>query len=259
MADTEIVVQAQSTAFQRSGSSFHRKGYVFPSEIGGLLASAYYSTTPGTGISAVERALLQVLMAQDPTVIPGGLTLKNIQSIFPSAFNGAADLQLLYQKDPFSTEFELSTKTLYERQYDKARVVVQSGPTNVRGATARQAFELAALDTEMANNRFREIWQAQVAIAQLVIAAVQTAAQAETERWRLQLQAQQQQAATEQGRVVQGLSASENLSRVREANIRAIAAGVEFFGQSQMGIEEDLIGEGVQNSAQTNFGMSYWR
>jgi len=203
--------------------------------------------------------MLYSLFIQDPTLIPGGLTLKNIQSIFPTAFNGAADLQAIYQKDPFSTEFELATKALYERQYDKARAAAQSGPTNVRGATARQAFELAALDTEMANNRFLQIWQAQVAIAQLVVAAVQTASQAEAERWRLQLQAQQQQAATEQGRVVQGLSASENAVAMRESHTRMLGAGVQFLGQEQMGVEEDLIGEGVQGSAQTGFGMSYWR
>src|SRR6266550_2096081 len=259
MADTEITVQAQSTAFQRQGSSFHRKGYTFPADLAGLIAAAYYNSSISGTFASAERAMLYSLFIQDPTLIPGGLTLKNIQSIFPTAFNGAADLQAIYQKDPFSTEFELATKALYERQYDKARAAAQSGPLNVRGATARQAFELAALDTEMANNRFLQIWQAQVAIAQLVVAAVQTASQAEAERWRLQLQAQQQQAATEQGRVVQGLSASENAVAMRESHTRMLGAGVQFLGQEQMGVEEDLIGEGVQGSAQTGFGMSYWR
>ncbi len=259
MADTEIVVQAQSTAFQRTGQSFHRKGYVFSPTIGDYLFAAYAGSTPGLGLSALEQAFTFSLMQQDPTVIPGGLTLKNVQSIFPSAFNGAADLQVIYQKNPWSTEFETGTRALYERQYDKARAAAQSGPTNVRGATARQAFELASLDVEMSNNRFREIWQAQLAVAQIIVAAVQTASQVESERWRLQLQAQQQQAATEQGRVVQGLSASENLARTREVNVRALGAAVEFLGQAQMGIEEDLIGEGVQSSAQTGFGTSYWR
>ncbi len=259
MADTEIVVQAQSTAFQRSGNTFHRKGYTFPGDLATLISNAYYNSSINQAFATAERGMLYNLFLQDPTVIPGGLTLKNIQSLFPSAFNGAPDLQLLYQKDPFSNEFETSTKALYERTYEKARAAAQSGPQNVRGATARQAFELAALDVEMANNRFLQIWQAQVAIAQLVITAVQAAAQAEAERWRLQLQAQQQQAATEQGRVVQGLSASENATAMRQAHTRLLGAGVQFLGQEQMGIEEELQGEGSQGSAQTTFGMSYWR
>ena len=259
MAETEITVQAQTTEFARSGTSFHRKGYTFGSDIGALIAQAAANASTSTTFASALRGMLYSLFVQDPTLIPGGLTLKNIQSLFPSAFNGAADLQLVYQRLPFSTEFEDETRALYERQYSKARAEAQSGPTYVRGATARQAFELAALDTEMANNRFREIWQAQMAIAQLVVAAVQTAAQAESERWRLQLQAQQQQAATEQGRVVQGLSAAENAVAMQEAAVRAAGAAAEFLGQSQMGIEEDLVGEGFQTATPSNFGTSYWR
>lgn len=259
MADTEITVQAQSTAFQRQGSSFHRKGYIFPGDLASLISAAYNNSSVSSTFASAERQMLYNLFVQDPTLIPGGLTLKNIQSLFPTAFNGAADLQEIYEKGPFSTEFEAETQALYERQYDKSRAAAQSGPTNVRGATARQAFELATLDVEMANNRFREIWQAQVAICQLVIAAVQSASQAEAERWRLQLQAQQQQAATEQGRVVQSLGASENAQAMRQNHTRMVGAGVQFLGQEQMGVEEDLIGEGVQGSAQTGFGMSYWR
>ncbi len=259
MADTEIVVQAQSTAFQRTGNSFHRKGYTFPSDLASLISAAYYNSSVSSTFASAERQMLYNLFVQDPTLIPGGLTLKNIQSLFPSAFNGAEDLQAIYQKDPWSIEFELETQALYERQYDKARAAAQSGPGNVRGATARQAFELAALDTEMANNRFLQIWQAQVAIAQLVVQAVQVAAQAEAQKWNLQLQAQQQQAATEQGRVVQALGASENAQAMRQNHTRMSGAGVQFLGQEQMSIEEDLAGEGTQGGATTGFGMSYWR
>lgn len=258
MAD-DVVIQAQSTAFQRSGSSFHRKGYTFPGGLADLIVAAYQNSSVSGTFASAERQMLYNLFVQDPTLIPGGLTLKNVQSIFPTAFNGAADLQEIYEKGPFSAEFEIATRALFERQYDKARAAAQSGPTSVRGATARQAFELATLDVEMANNRFREIWGAQLAIAQLVIAAVQAASGAEAERWRLQLQAQQQQAATEQGRVVQQLGASENAQAMRQNHTRMVGAGVQFLGQEQMGIEEDLIGEGVQGSANTAFGMSYWR
>lgn len=259
MAETEITVQAQSTAFRREGITQHRKGFVFPSGLGTLISdSAFNSSVSGT-FATGERAFLYSLLTQDPTVIPGGITLKNIQSLFPWAFNGAENLQSIYQRDPFSSEFEEETRALYERSYSKARAVAQSGPTNVRGGTARQAFELAALDTELSNNRFREIWQAQMAISQVVIAAVQAAGQVEQDRWRLQLQAQQQQAATEQGRVVQGLSASESATAMRASHERLISSGIQYLGQEQMEIEESLEGEGRQGSAATQFGTTYWR
>src|SRR6266849_11191436 len=100
MADTEITVQAQSTSFQRQGQSFHRKGYIFPGDIGGLLLNLCYNGSHSSTFATAERTMLYNLFIQDPTLIPGGLTLKNIQSIFPSAFNGAADLQGIYQEDP---------------------------------------------------------------------------------------------------------------------------------------------------------------
>jgi len=259
MAETEITVQAQSTEFRRTGITNHKKGYYVPTDINALFYQLAYNASTNTNNANAMRQMLFNLFVQDPTYIPGGLTLKNIQSIFPSAFNGAADLQDIYQLLPFSTEFETETRALYERQYSKARTEAQSGPSYVRGATARQAFELAALDTEMANNRFREIWQSQVAIAQLVIAAVQTASQAESERWRLQLQAQQQQAATEQGRVVQSLSAAESAITMQQGEVRALGAATEFLGQQEMVIREDLLGSGFQQGTPTGFGTSYWR
>jgi hypothetical protein len=259
MADTEITVQAQTTEFRRTGRSNHRKGYYVPDSLNALFYQLAYNASTNTTNASAMRQMLYNLFVQDPTYIPGGLTLKNIQSLFPSAFNGAPDLQSIYRKLPFSTEFEDATKALYERQYLKARVEAQSGPTYVRGATARQAFELAALDTEMANNRFSQIWQAQVAIAQLVVAAVQTAAQAESERWKIQLQAQQQQATTEQGRVVQSLSAAENAIAMQSGEVRALGAATEFLGQQEMVIQEDLLGSGFQQGTPTGFGTSYWR
>jgi hypothetical protein len=259
MADTEITVQAQSTEFRRSGVTNHKKGYYIPGSISDLFYQLAYNASTNTTNASAMRQMLYNLFVQDPTYIPGGLTLKNIQSLFPTAFSGAPDLQSIYRKLPFSTEFETETKALYERQYSKARTEAQSGPTYVRGATARQAFELAALDTEMANNRFLQVWQAQVAIAQIVVAAVQTASQAESERWRLQLQAQQQQAATEQGRVVQSLSAAENAIAMQSGEVRALGASSEFLGQQEMVIREDLLGSGFQQGTPTGFGTSYWR
>lgn len=206
-----------------------------------------------------EQALLRRLLGWDEKVLPGGLTLKNVQSIIPSAFNGADDLEAIYSKDPWSTEYEDETNALYERSYSKARAVAQSGPAYVRGGTARAAFELTALDVEMSNNRFREIWQAQLALASLVNAAIQIAADKEAERWRLQLQAQQQQAAVEQARTGQMLQAVELVERMRENNAKLFPMNAELQGMPTMWIHEELAGEGQQGSAQTTFGMNYWR
>lgn len=260
MADTEIVIQAQSTAFQRSGTTTHYRGFAIPQP---WLAAQLLQSTINSGVSPTvtdaAKALLLGLLAMDETILPGGITLKNAQTLFPTAFNGADQLQALYDIDPFGTDYEDNTKALYERQYDKARIAAQSGPTNVRGATARQAFELAALDVEMANNRFREIWQSQVALAAVVSQAVVSAANTETERWRVQLQAQQQQAAAENERIRQRMGAIELLERMKENNLRYVPMSAELLALPTMLIDEKLTGDGQQASAQTTFGMNYWR
>lgn len=252
MAD-DVIIQAQDTTFQRVGQTEQRKGYFLPGSL------VLQQNIPGAGVNAAEAALILFLMSQDPACLPGGLTLKNIQEIDPELFNGAGELQQIWQKDPFSQEFEDETADLYNRQYAIARSAAISGPSNVRGATARQAFELSDLDTSQAVNRFREIWQNQIAIAQLVIAAVQAHNAIATARRGTQLQAQQLQAGTEQGRVVQSLAAAEQASRSRNDHVRTFAAGAEFFGVGQMITNESIAGRGQQGAVSTAFGTSYWR
>ena len=249
----EVIIQAQDTTFQRAGTTNQRKGYFLP---GNLVLT---QSVPSGTIIALEQALLAALMSQDNACLPGGLTLKNVQEISPEVFNGAAELQLIWKKDPFSTQYEDSTKLLYERGYEVARSAAISGPSNVRGATARQAFELSDLDTNQAINRFREVWQNQLAVAQLVIAAVQAHNAIANARRAVQLQAQQLQAGTEQGRVVQSLAAAEQLTRLRNDHIRTFAAGAEFAGVAEMITNESLAGRGQQGAVSTAFGTSYWR
>lgn len=261
MADgSSIIIQAQDTFFKRRGQTTHLKGYQTHSWVNQAIHDGTVLNNLGSVSSALEQAAMNALLARDVTILPGGVTLKNAQTaIAPNAFNGAGDLQAIYEKDPFGSEFEDETRALYERSYAKARTVARSGPINVRGGTARQAFEDTALDVEMSNNRFREIWQAQLALAQLVTAAVQLATNAEVERWRVMLQAQNQQATNENAQIMQALTASERLSQIRDADLRYISAAAEIMGQGQMTIAEDLEGYGQQGSAQTMFGTSFWR
>lgn len=253
MAD-DVIIQAQSTDFQRSGITLQERYRNLPT--GCILNYPLISNT----LNNDEAALIDILLTQDNGCLPGGLVLQNVQAIVPDVFEGSAELQTIYRKDPFSTTYETSTTALYDRGYATARSIALSGPTNVRGGTARQGFELAELDTQQAINRFREIWQNQLATAQVVITAVQVANATSSGRRELQLKAQQLQAGTEQGRVVQALSASEALARTREGNVRGFAACGTFFGSELMRTTEALEGMGSQEGgSKTAFGTSYWR
>jgi hypothetical protein len=255
-----IIIQAQSTQFERRGNTRQVKEYFLPFNLRSYLSFAYAYTGVGLNLSAAEQNYLYKLLTQDTQVLPGGCTLRDVQEIVEDVFPGAAELQAIYRRDPYSDEYETNTAAQYDRQYATARAAAQSGPTNVRGGTVRVAFETAELGTQMALNRFREIWQNQMTMAQIVIGAIGVANQIGGERRRARLQSVQLQAATEQGRVVQGLGASEQLSKLRNDHQRAMAAGSEFLGAPVMNTVEDLAGQGSgQSATMTSFGASYWR
>lgn len=257
---SDVIIQAQSTLFNRAGLTQQYKGlFSAPTTLIPSVVALYSNNVIGSQISLAEQAALYALLTQNSEIIPGGLTLYNIQALNASLFPAAENLQALYRLDPFDTTYETSTQALYDRAYATARAAAQSGPTNVRGGTARQGFELAELDTQFSINRFREVWENQVKIAQVVIAAASLANQAESQRRGDQLRAQQQQAATEQGRVMQTLSAAECLERDKEASARSLALAGEIAGGTQMTTIETLAGQGFQSGVNTSFGMSNWR
>src|SRR5437867_78938 len=254
-----INIQAQSTEFSRFGTSDQRKGYFLFGDLVSYLVGSYVNAGQFGGLTPRENAFLTYILSQDPQCLPGGLTLQTSQDISWSAFPGSAELQAIWTQDPFSVEFENNTEAAYTRAYSIARSIAQSGPTNVRGGTARQGFELAELDTQFSIQRFEAIWRNKLAVAQIVMNAVHIANNIEEARRSASLQAQKAQAATEQGRVQQGLAACEATQRMINDGIRANAAGAEFLGVPQMVTTEDMSGQGFQQGIQTSFGASYWR
>lgn len=254
----DTIIQAQSTLFERSGETIQFRNYSLPGALIGQLTNEYLTAPFFTNYNAEQSALFN-LLTQNSEIIPGGLTLFNIQSLLDGVFDGSIQLADIWAQDPFSTTYETSTTALYTRTFQIARTLAQSGPTNVRGGTARQGFELAELSTQQSINRFREIWQNQLALAQIVVNAINVHNQIEAGRRRDKLQAQQQQAATEQGRVMQTLSAAEQLDRDRATHVRTMSAGGEYLGAPGMVTTETLAGQGMQGAVTTGFGMSTWR
>jgi hypothetical protein len=257
MADT--VIQATDTTFARQGFSVQQKGYLLPGTVNSALTNAIVNSGVGGGLLGQVFSSLLGISGQNTEIIPGGLSLYNIHALSPSTFQGSGDLQAIWQRDPWGTEYETETEELYERSFAVARAAAQSGPSNVRGGTARQAIELAELDTLQSITRFREVWQTQLAMAQIVTQAVEVHNRIETDYWRLQLNAQQLQAGTEQGKAQQVIAACEVVNKFQDSNTRNLAAGAEFFGVPLMRTDESLRGVGFQSGVQTSFGMSSWR
>src|SRR5262245_10166195 len=140
MAD-DVVIQAQSTAFAREGDTYQERGYVLLTDLINILRFAYNQYPPSSNLNQADQDFLQRILLQQSNLIPGGATLNAAQALSDVVFPGSGELAEIYEKDPFSQEFEDETQELYERAYLIARNTAQSGPINVRGGTARMGFE----------------------------------------------------------------------------------------------------------------------
>lgn len=238
MADPSVVIEAQSTAFARVGETFQ--------------------TIQRTNPSAPFLVPLSFGVWGNVALIPGGVTLYDVQAQDPTLFYGAGTLYNLYNIDPFGTDYENETNDLYTRSFAIARAAILSGPANVRGGTARQAFELAEFSTLMSINRFKEIWQNQLAAWKLVLESAQVANASAAEINRERLQAQQQQAATENAQRQAAIESARIYNDFNRMLIENYTAQSNF-SLTTMKTEESFTGQGTQGPIVTSFGSSSYR
>lgn len=259
MAD--LVIQAQSTAFRRAGSTSQQRTYPgLNSLYTNIVSTNLLGSLISSSLAAAEQTRLALLLGQNVEEIPGGLTLYNIHALSNTAFTGQAFLEALLLRDPDSTAYQTATEAAFEESFAVARSMIASTPVNVRGGTARQAFELAELDTQISLTRWKELTGRYDTIINQNLQATQLLQATLGQIRRDQLQAQQQQAATEQGQVMQTLAASDAVNKIREASTRMSGSIGEFLGWPTMTVTEALEGQGVgQSGTATTFGSTIFR
>ena len=248
----EINIIGGDTSFRRTGTSQQARAYSLPGALASLIASNYGDTRLSPTVGTAEQNFLLNLFNRSAGVIPGGLVLKNIYDTDPTAFSGSPELAKMIARDPYATDYEDSTKDLYERSFDKAKSAVQSGPSNVRGATARQGFALSDLGTQESLNRFREIRGQQDKEAGIVQQAVQISNLIENARRGAHLQAQNQQSGAESARTREALGATTGTGAIRKMHLGALATGGEFVGVPRATVLENLVGRGSQTGINAN-------
>ena len=115
MAD--VVIQSQSTLFRRTGDTKQYKYYTLPTTLVTNLLNAQDNSFTSAEQNAASHAALYALLVQNSEIIPGGLTLYNIQALNPALFLAAGELESIYTLDPFSTTYETNTNAAYTRSY----------------------------------------------------------------------------------------------------------------------------------------------
>lgn len=222
---TTITIEAQSTDFLRSGWT-----------------DQTVTHTPIGGGPAIQP------------VIGQGVGVSTPASFTPTGMDGLPSLQALYNV----SNYEAETDALYDRTLCIAIAATASGPNMVRGGEARFGFAVADAAVQVGLNRFREIWGALVAWAQITVQSV--------ERYNSVCRAYDAQrlSAAEQIVMAQHANAQSSgiyLSQVNAYNQAMIQAytAARHYGQTRMYSLENLNGYGNQGGMVTGFGMNSYR
>ena len=226
MADgTTIIIEAQDTTFERNG----------------LTSQAITRTPYDNGPN------LQVVVGSGP--------IFSLPGFARNAVNGTNYLQELFA----TPDFETPTSGLYDRTLGVAYAMAQTGPTSVRGGTARVAFAIAESLTLAGLNRYREIYTAWLEWAKITVESVA--------RYNEIFRAYDQQTLSynEQNIMQQHASAQAAVGFLGQVNasnqalIQAYAAKLHY-GNTTMNVQENLQGLGTQASSVSNgMGSANWR
>jgi hypothetical protein len=225
-----------------------------PGNLSSLVNQAFTQVPITSAVNNAELSMLEEFLGRVAGNIPNFQNLKSVadMALSPGGFQGESSLQRVYNRDPYGGTYENETNDLYERSFDKARAAAKSGPTNVRGGVARNSFELAELDTNMSQNRFREVDNAQKQQAGLTNQSVQLANMIEAGRRGQAIQGAGLMNQNIMGRDQQRLEASAAVSRNRNANAMNLGLASKLLGTHVNEQRDDSHGHG--HSSSWNFG-----
>jgi len=248
-------VSTQYADFLRKGTSDQTKEYVLPAGLTSLVNAIASSETLPAALASAETGFLNTLLSRNPEAVPERAMLESLADVAPGTYTGSTALANAAAQDPWSAEYETGTRELYDRLLAEAKARAQSGPDNVRGATARGGFEQADVDVQGALNRFKELHTNKLAQSSIVQQAVQLANAIESARSGTKLQAQGQLAAGESNRVGEMVGGTASVGRLRQGGLANIMAGAELLGKPKVHSQDDLHGKGFQMGAEAKVGF----
>jgi len=226
MADgTTIEIQAQDTTFGRQGTT--QQQIVHSPTDGGPTMQTVYGTAP----------IIQKL---------------------PFSRNAVAGTSYLSALFP-APDFETPTTGLYSRTLAVAVALAQSGPTAVRGGTARTGFAIADAIVQVGLTRWREIYAAWVAWAQVTEQAVASYNTIFRGYDQQTLSDNEQDIMAKHANLQGSIGFLGQVNASNQALVQSYAVS-RHYGTQTMTTTESLTGLGTQDSAAKNaFGSSNWR
>jgi len=243
-----------NTRFRRSGTSESQKSYSLPASILSLVSGAPLTSATSTDLGGAESSAILELLMRAITDLPGLTALVEAEGIDPTVYSGVSALNNMSLRNPYSQDYENAIGSLYDRQFEKARAMAQSGPANVRGGQARQGFEMGEIGAQIGMNKFKDIREQQDREAGVVQNSINIMNTIENMRRGSRMQAQGQHVAGQSARVQEQLGATDSLSRRRASHLGELQLAGELLGSPKTTTTDNLQGRGSQNSTSLSFG-----
>jgi hypothetical protein len=169
-------------------------------------------------------------------------------------YEGGPALRAIAGVNPYSDTFMDGFERFFDSAFDEAAAAGATGPDAVHGGAHRGEFFKADMLEKAALNKTRELTGLQQSQAQTTTAAATAANALEAQRHAQANAAQDQYQKQLLGETAERLNAVEQLAKNRTVSGEMLAMVSNLLGTKVGEVKEDLVGEGVQNSTNHNWG-----
>lgn len=244
-----------SSDFSRKGSSSMTANAVLqPPWLSSLIQQlAPTANRPSAALSNQQDSTLSALMGRTTGSIPGFSTAQGYASLSPTGFSGQGALETLINRNPFSSGYENATAASFKQRGSDVLAQAATGQDAVRGGDARTGIAQGVLSSRLAQERGREVRDAQMQDAGLQTQGASLFNMIESNRRGQALGAQGQVAnqhfATDRGL----LGAAGTVDQQRASNLGSLVQLANLLAGRSSTQTDNFSGEGFQAGGQASF------
>ena len=246
-----------SSAYERKGTGIHTKEKTVPSYIGDLVTSNASSASPDPALVTAQKGMFTNLISNASQPLPADSKMTELLNRSGEGYDGQSSAQAIAARNPFNGSYEAATDAAFKQRASDAMAGVATGPDAVRGATARTSIGQSQLATRLANERGKEVHDAQMRESGNVLAAINMMNQVQKATDGVQLAAGN---ALNQGRMMQqnmGLQAAKGVDASKLNNLQLLQLAAGLQGKTVDTQVDDFSGKGDQSNWQAGLDCCF--
>ena len=237
------------TTFSRVGTSQTDGSTLLTQNLIDLLTANATGSAPDAALGGTQRSFLSTLLGRNQDSTPGRETLDSNMAINPTTYTGSPTLSVIAARNPYSTQFEQDTQASFEQRAADTMAQLQTGHEAVRGGQSRSGIAQGVAATRLAQERGREVREAQMQDAGIVGNAIAGANAIESGRRGVQLTSQSQLGGQSVARTGQGNEAARTVDSARNQHSAALDLAGKLLGLRRGLVTDNLSGQGTQGTS----------